>query len=525
MLSRCLRPALAALVCLALAARADFVVPEPQAEFIDQTFDHFNQSDTRTYKQQVLIYDDYWKKNGSSLDAPLFIICGGEAPVRGGYNHDGLVFELASQLGAIIVAPEHRFYGASLPFGPEDSYIPSNLARLTVQQSLQDYAAVLDTVKQRYKLSSKSKVLSAGGSYPGELASYMRMGKMVDFALASSAPVRYRPFLTPDGTASGAFFYTATEVFGKVNKQCPDLVRQAFGTILQAFDPKGRTENGPERISAQLGLCTTIESADLLQLWIESAFATLVMENYPFAVDPFPAWPMKVACERMLEQDEPIEALRAALSVVYNTTNDVKCHNVREEYLECSDITGCGLGTDGRSWDYQFCTQVNSNADTNNVTDMFPARPFDFEALSSYCNKTFGVVPTPKELPGIFPPSAGDHIIYANGDIDGWFLGGILHSRPEDEVWSINVTLGAHHLDLRGDSHLDTTGVRQARQQERDILMRWLTEPQQEDDSHGFCCKEIGPNKVRKCVGTEDGHDCVEKVCKSFELCEHTCKN
>ena len=24
----------------------------------------------------MLIYDDYWKKNGSSLDAPLFIICG-----------------------------------------------------------------------------------------------------------------------------------------------------------------------------------------------------------------------------------------------------------------------------------------------------------------------------------------------------------------------------------------------------------------------------------------------------------------
>ena len=37
-----------------------------------------------------------------------------------------------------------------------------------------------------------------------------------------------------------------------------------------------------------------MESVDLLQLWIESAFATLVMENYPFAVDPFPAWPMKV---------------------------------------------------------------------------------------------------------------------------------------------------------------------------------------------------------------------------------------
>ena len=60
------------------------------------------------------------------------------------------------------------------------------------------------------------------------------------------------------------------------------------------------------------------------------------------------------------ETAEPVVALKAALSVVYNTTDDVKCHNVRDEYLECSDITGCGLGTDGRSWDYQFCTQVTT---------------------------------------------------------------------------------------------------------------------------------------------------------------------
>ena len=105
--------------------------------------------------------------------------------MRGGYNHDGLVFELAAQFGAVIVAPEHRFYGESLPFGANDSYLPPNLARLTVQQSLQDYAIVLETIKQRYKLSASSKVLSAGGSYPGELASYMRMNQMVDFALAS----------------------------------------------------------------------------------------------------------------------------------------------------------------------------------------------------------------------------------------------------------------------------------------------------------------------------------------------------
>jgi len=42
---------------------------------------------------------------------------------------------------------------------------------------------------------------------------------------------------------------------------------------------------------------------------------------------------------------------------------------------------------------------------------------------------------------------------------------------------------------------------------------------------HGFCCKEIGSNRVKKCVGTGDGKDCVGKICPSFGACEHTCKN
>lgn len=448
----------------------DFVVPEPKKEYFTQQFDHFNDKDNRTFNEQVLIYDGYFKQSPSP-DAPVFLICGGEGPVRGGYDHDGLAFELALKLNGIVFSPEHRFYGNSLPFGPKNSYLPANLEKLTVQQALADYTEVLKAIKVRYGLSPQAKVVSVGGSYPGELASYLRMNKAVDFALASSAPVLYRPLLM-NGTPNGAFFMTTTEVFARADSTCPDRVRRAFSTILEA----SKTALGQKMVSQQLGLCTVMESFDLVQLWIESGFATLVMENYPYAVDPFPAWPMDVACKRMLAHgDDDVAALRDALGLVYNVTDDVKCHDIREEYLECSDITGCGLGTDGLSWDYQFCTQVNANADTNNVTDMFPPRPFDFAKLSAYCQNTWGVSPTPLELPTLFNASTGDHIIYANGDIDGWFLGGILESRPEDEIWSVNVTLGAHHFDLRGNSILDTAEVRKARAQEKSILLRWLT--------------------------------------------------
>lgn len=449
-------------------AEGDFIVPEPQVMWFEQTFDHFNISDHRTFREQVLVYDGYYRQKPSA-DAPIFLICGGEGPVRGGYNHDGLAFEIAQQLNGLVVSPEHRFYGSSLPFGPDDSYLPDNINKLTVQQALKDYANVLQWIKRKYGLD-QARVVSVGGSYPGELASYLRMDKVVDFALASSAPVLYRPLL-PGGTPNGAFFQTTTQVYTRANPECPNRVRRAFSAILEG----SKTTEGKQDISRRLNLCSEMESFDLVQLWAESAFATLVMENYPYAVDPFPAWPMTESCHRLVEtQDDDVAALNNALSVAYNMTGDVKCHDIRQEYLECSDITGCGLGTDGRSWDYQFCTQVNANADTNNITDMFPPRPFDINRLSVYCQKTWGVTPVPQELPALYPPSSGTHIIYPNGDIDGWFMGGILQSRPNDEVWSINVTLGAHHFDLRGDSDQDTLQVREAREQITEILMRWL---------------------------------------------------
>ncbi len=59
------------------------------------------------------------------------------------------------------------FYGQTLPLGPQESYTPENVAKLTIEQALADYAAVINYVKARWSLPETQPLIAFGGSYPG----------------------------------------------------------------------------------------------------------------------------------------------------------------------------------------------------------------------------------------------------------------------------------------------------------------------------------------------------------------------
>ena len=42
--------------------------------------------------------------------------------------------------------------------------------------------------------------------------------------------------------------------------------------------------------------------------------------------------------------------------------------------ISCGDWSGCGTGTNGRSWDYETCTYLVEQIGTNGESDMFPPR-------------------------------------------------------------------------------------------------------------------------------------------------------
>jgi len=465
-----------------IAEEEYYMPPDPQEYWYTQTFDHFNTSDTRTYRERYLVYDDYYQSS-NMINKPMFFCPGGEADVYGGYDHNGFMFQYGQTVGAFLLFPEHRFYGQSLPFGPVDSYTADNLEKLTIEQALEDYIAVIGYVIERWNLPNDIPIIAYGGSYPGELAAFLRIAypNVIDGSLASSAPVRYHPFLE-GGTKSGAFYAVATRDFAQQDQRCPDLVRMAFTELIDSFS----TSDGLDNVEKQLQLCSPLQNSSLelrdVNLWIENAFASLGMENYPYQVGDLPPSPMKYACQVMYEDsqhNDVLHSLGQAIGVWYNASGTLTCFNISDEYYPCADITGCGGGVgdpDAMSWDYQSCTEIVANVDTNNVTDMFPPAPYNFDNLVEYCQTKWGVTPDPLKIPTMYNYTTSSRIIFSNGFLDPWWPGGVLTSIEGSDIIALQMRGAAHHLDLRGSDPNDPDDVTQTRVQEAQIINTWLAD-------------------------------------------------
>ena len=161
--------------------------------------------------------------NVKANDAPILFYCGNEGDITDFYNNSGFITgDLAANLSALVVFAEHRYYGTSLPFG-EDSFTTQNLRYFTVDQTLEDYVALIRHFKSMPQYTN-SPVVVTGGSYGGMLAAWFRMKypHIVQVAYAASAPIMY----FPETVSPYAFNEVVTNVFSKaLGNQCHNFVR------------------------------------------------------------------------------------------------------------------------------------------------------------------------------------------------------------------------------------------------------------------------------------------------------------
>lgn len=132
-------------ITLASLVFGGYVPPAPTiTTWVKQPIDHSSPA-VGTYEQKLLIYDHFWRQSSRRIDQrPIFFTPGGEAGVRGGYDHNGLMFQFGEAYGALLVFPEHRYYGDSVPFGKQYAHTLINVTYLTVENAILDYINVID---------------------------------------------------------------------------------------------------------------------------------------------------------------------------------------------------------------------------------------------------------------------------------------------------------------------------------------------------------------------------------------------
>jgi len=163
--------------------------PEYPTRVFQQTLDHFDPLNKRTFAQRYWVNEDHW----SGQDAPIFLYINGEGPVSGPPSSNrSFVVELAQQHQGIIVTLEHRYYGGSHPF---EELSTNNLRFLSVDQALRDLENFIQNFRRNITVGKNAgasfKIFTIGVSYSGALSAWFRLKypHVTEGSIASSGVV------------------------------------------------------------------------------------------------------------------------------------------------------------------------------------------------------------------------------------------------------------------------------------------------------------------------------------------------
>ena len=432
--------------------------------------------DERTYDQRYLVNSTFWGKGASPVFAsstcpgPVLFYSGNEGPIDAFWPGNGFMTDhLAPKWGAYVIMAEARYYGASLPFG-NGSWAPENLAWLTTELILADYAALLRGL-QKGELRG-CPVVSFGGSYGGTLTTFFRLTypDVVVGGLAASAPIGYydKAHWADHGVDAFTFSRIVARDYDDAAPGCLDAIA-ATNAALNAAPAAALVDLFKLCDAAALG--PTAQS-NLFQYALES----LPQLDYPHAVGAIPAWPVNRTCALLLAADADGDRLAAAAEVtkiVLGTGSPDKCFAALVEGP--GGVPGDGPGPD--SWGYQSCTENLHEFSSDSKVRTYA---FDLAAQTSLCESLFDdTAPDPTRLTELYGgyeiPAKVTNVIFSNGLLDPWHGGGFYPSDADDpsNVFCV-MPNGAHHGDLRAPEPDDPADITACRQLEEVTIGTWL---------------------------------------------------
>jgi lysosomal Pro-X carboxypeptidase len=113
--------------------------------------------------------------------------------------------DYARQLGGIAATIEHRYFGLSTPFGPNQSFTPEGLKYLTLDNIMDDAVEFIRQIQGNVSGAASSRAIVASGSYGAFLATAFRLNRPESFYGAIAAAPPTNVFITADGIVPRRF--------------------------------------------------------------------------------------------------------------------------------------------------------------------------------------------------------------------------------------------------------------------------------------------------------------------------------
>lgn len=388
--------------------------------------------------------------------------------------------ELAAAHGALVVALEHRYYGASNPT-PDMSV--DNMRFLSSHQAIADVATFITMyLTPMYNLSGSNQIVTFGGSYPGALSAWirLRLPHLVSVAFSTSSPVLAQLDFTGYNDVVAASM-SDPAVGG--SQACLATLTTAFVAIDGAL--RG-TPAQQAAMAKQMYSCAAPGSLDDIKL-LAGNLAGVVMGVVQYNDDG--TQPIDIAGMCNILTQNGVGAVNAFAQVINATLSGAPCmDNSYADFIAqvgntTVDPTVTGVGM--RQWSWEICSQFGLYQTCEVNTQCPFSSLMDLASQLKICTDAFDARMTPAlNQAGVDFTNAylggktldTDRILFTNGLVDPWHVLSVLPSENNNATnAALLIPTGSHCRQMFPSSPNDSPDVIAARVAAASILKGWLT--------------------------------------------------
>uniref|UniRef100_A0A0N4Z9D1 Serine protease K12H4.7 n=1 Tax=Parastrongyloides trichosuri TaxID=131310 RepID=A0A0N4Z9D1_PARTI len=439
----------------------------------DQVVNHFNNSDTSTFKQRYWL-NNKWYKNGG----PIFLIIGGESTESPTWiENDNLYWPmLAKKFGAMMLLIEHRYYGASHPV---KNMKIENMYLLSSRQSIEDIAYFIKCMNKEMNLTSKWIVF--GSSYSGALASWARQlhPDIIYGAVGSSSLVQATVDLYK-------YLGSIETSLSSYNERCSNDLKEGLMKVRNLL----LSPAGQKQIETAFNLCdewASLSNEDIVVFWqsIISNYMTVVQNNLNNLGDFRDTLTIKNLCSYHLDNSTtPLKNLENVFAWFEEQNGDFCTGTSYKMYIDFLRQTEFGEdSSDDRAWLYQTCTEFGFFQSTDHTSSNLWGNVINVDWYIKQCTDIFGPIVTNQTVfLGITGTNSfyggskdfkGTRVILPNGSNDPWQVVNILkQTNSQNYPFFINGT--SHSADIYPPSPDDLISLTNARKEIMNKLNEWL---------------------------------------------------